>query len=186
MRDKVSNYEILSGHSREQFYFTRFICSVIIASLLGFSLSFVPMIFGNLVFGWGDKLVFSEVLTRQLLFIFPFIRLSAFFVCLSFLVKNDLAMIGAGFGAGLATPVLLSFFGKAADSVFISIYNLNYLTDFVNWEIYNVSNEGITEYKTGVSTIEPGMVIGTIVISLLMTAVYMILGYGLFKRSDIE
>ena len=186
MKDKVANYEILSGHSREQFYFARFILSVFPASILAFALSFVPMIFGKIFYGWGDKLVFSEVLTRQLLYIFPFLRLAAFFVCISFLVRNDLIMIAVSFGMSILAPILFTFFPDASKSVFISIYNFNYLMDFHVWEIYNVSAEGILKYKTGTSAIEPGMITGTITISLVMTLVYMILGYGLFKRSDID
>lgn len=186
MKDKVSNYEILSGHSREEFYFARFICAVVLASVLGFILSFIPMIYGNLFYGWGDKLIFSEVLIRQLLFIFPLLRLSAFFVCVSFVVRNDLIMTAAGFAMGLITPIMLSLFSEASDSFFISIYNFNYLMDFNKWEIYNVASDGIVKYMTGVSTVTPEMVTGTILISLFMTVVYMLLGYGLFRRSDIE
>lgn len=185
-KDKVANYEILSGHSREQFYFTRFLFSVLPAAFLAYVLSFVPMIFGNLIYGWGDRLVFSEVLTRQLLCIFPLLRLAAFFVCISFLVRNEMLVIAAGFGTSFVMPMMFSFFPKASKSVFISVYNLNALMAFKNWEIYNVTSSGIVEYKTGVSTIEPNMVIGTIAVSLVMTVVYMILGYGLFRRSDME
>lgn len=186
MRDKVANYEILAGHSREQFYFARFICSVLLATLLAFSMSFIPMIFGNIIFGWGEKLAFFDIFARQLLFVFPFVRLAAFFVCVSFAVKNELAMIAAGFGMCIATPVMLSFFGDVPGSVFVSIYNLNYLMDMTDWGIYNVSPAGIKEYKTIVSTINPDMVTGTIAVSLLMTVIYMILGYGLFRRSDLD
>ena len=45
-RDKVGNYEILSGHSRISVYFSRVLCAVIPGAFLAYFLTFLPMITG--------------------------------------------------------------------------------------------------------------------------------------------
>ena len=186
MKDKVGNYEILNGHSRLQYYLARFICSVTVASILGYILSFIPMILGMLVFGWGTKLDFGCVLVRHILYIFPFVRLASFFACISFLVKNSFAMIAIGSGVGLATPMLLAFFPDASESVFLSIYNLKHLMSFDTWEIYNLSTSGIDRYRSAVSSLPANLIVSTIVVSLVMIVAYLLIGYALFRRSDLS
>ena len=186
MKDKVGNYEILNGHSRLQYYLARFICSVTVASLLGYILSFIPMVLGMLIFGWGTKLDFECVFVRHLLYIFPFVRLASFLACISFLVKNSSAMIAIGSAVGLSTPMLFAFFPDASDSVILSIYNLKHLMSFDTWEIYNLSSNGIDRYRSAISTLPANLIASTMVVSLVMIGAYLLIGYALFRRSDLS
>ena len=186
MRDRVSNYEIMSGHSRLKFYLARCFYAVGISALFTTILSFVPMIIGNIFFGWGDKLVLSDVIIRQILLFFPYLRLAAFFVLLSFLVKNEYIVMAAGFITCLA-PSIISGIVKTSLNIYISIFNLNLLMDMGGWKIYNISpTKGVITYQVGESMITPGLVIGTIAASVIMAVIYTALGYALFRKNDIN
>lgn len=186
-KDKVANYEVLSGHSRISVYLSRTLCAIVAASLLAFSLTFLPMIAGNIMCGWGDKISFTDALLRQLLFIFPLIRLAAFTACLAFIIKNEYVLIGIGAGYVFGSLIISSVFEDVSSSVLISFYNLNYLMSYDKWTIYNITQEmGIVKYTSAVGSIDGKMIIGTIAVSSAMTLIYLIIGYALFRRSEMN
>lgn len=186
LRDKVSNYEIMSGHSRLKVYLSRCIYSVILAAFFSVILSFIPMITGIILRGWGTKLVLSDVIIRQILLFFPFIRLAAFFVMLSFLIKNEYVILAIGFISSLALSII-SGLVETTSNVFISIFNMNYLMEFKGWSIYNLSPvKGVIKYQTADSSVFPAMVFGTIAASLVMSVLYTLVGYAIFRRNDIN
>lgn len=186
-RDKVGNYEILSGHSRISVYLSRVLCAIIPAAFLAYILTFLPLVSGIIVAGWGEKLVFSDVLARQLLFIFPFLRLAAFSACLAFVIKNEYVMLATGFVISIGSLSITSLFEEVSSSVFISVYNLNYLMSFDTWSIYNLSpTKGIVKYSSATGAIDPKMIVATITVSSAMTLIYILIGYALFRRSEMN
>ena len=186
-RDKVGNYEILSGHSRISVYFSRVLCAVIPGAFLAYFLTFLPMITGIIFCGWGDRLVFTDVLSRQLLFIFPFIRLAAFTACLAYMIKNEYVLMSIGIIYSFGSLFLTSIFDKVSSNVFISIYNLKYLMSYDVWSIYNLSpTKGIVKYASATGSIDTKMIFSTIAASCVMTLIYIIIGYALFRRSEMN
>lgn len=186
-RDKVGNYEILSGHSRISVYLSRVLCAVIPAAFLAYILTFLPMITGIVFCGWGDRLVFSDVLVRQLLFIFPFLRLAAFTACLAFVIKSEYVLIALGFVYSFGSLFITFLFKEVSSSVFISVYNLNYLMSYDVWSIYNPSpTRGIVKYASATGAIDSKMIVGTIIASCVMTLVYVFIGYALFRRNEMN
>ncbi len=185
MKDKVANYEVLSGHSRLQVYMARFISSVLMGTVLTMVLSFLPVLVGTAVYGWGDRLSFSEVMIRQCLYVFPYLRLTSFLVFLSFIVRNKYVMMAVGVLLGVGSLLSFTIFSTISSSVYLSIYNLKYLSDYITWQIYNVNSEGVFKYYTGNSTITSELVIGTIGVSLLMIVIYGIAGYAVFRKSEM-
>ncbi len=187
LKDKVANYEILSGHSRISVYLARVLCAIIPAAFLSYFLTFLPMISGILFWGWGDRLDLTDVLLRQALFIFPFIRLAAFTCVLAFMIKSEYAMIAIGVAYSFGTLFLSGIFEEASSSVFVSIYNFSYLMGFDRWTIYNISPEsGIIRYASATGSISSEMIVSTITASMLMTLVYVVLGYALFRRNEMN
>lgn len=96
-KDKVANYEIMSGHSRLSIFLARSLMAIITAGILSTILSFVPILVGSVISGWGDTLDMGNVIVRHILLIFPYMRLAAFLVVVTYLVKSQYIMMAAGF-----------------------------------------------------------------------------------------
>lgn len=184
-KDKVANYEILSGHSRISIFMARSLMSIFTAAFLATVLGFVPVIVGNVYAGFGDSLKLIDVIIRQLLFFFPYMRLAAFLVVITYLTKNQYIIMASGLVIMIGSSILADIL--RLKGVFISTYNLELLVDYKGWDIYNVDPvKGIVEYHSYVSTVTPNLVVGTILVSLLMTAFYIFMGYGLFRRDELN
>ena len=184
-KDKVANYEVLSGHSRISIFMARGLMAILVGAVATTILSFVPMITGIIIDGWGDKLVLRDIIVRQLLFFFPYLRLAAFLAVLTFLVKNPYIIMGVAFLICDAS-VLLGQMLSHSKSFFVSIFNLSLLTSYDGWNIYNLDpSKGVVQYYAYNSGVSSEMVIGTIVVSLIMTAIYLFMGYALFRRDEL-
>ena len=84
-------------------------------------------------------------------------------------------------------PGIQEQFGKHSTGFAISLFNMNALMDYKGWNIYNLDPSiGIVEYNSYNSAIPAGLVVGTIVVSLLMTALYIFIGYALFRRDELS
>ena len=185
-KDKVANYEILSGHSRKSIFFSRGLMAVLLGAVLTMILSFLPMLISLAVSGWGNKLGLMDVIVRQLLMLFPFLRLAAFLVVVAYLVKNPYVMIAIGIVICMSMAILGDMF-RYSKSVFVSLFNLLLLSDYQSWSTYNVDPSiGVVRYYTYQSAVSPSLVIGTIAASLVMTAFYLFMGYALFRRDEMN
>lgn len=185
-KDKVANYEILSGHSRKSIFFARSLMGIIPGAVLATILCFIPLIVGTLVGGWGKELVLSDVIIREILMFFPMLRLAAFFALLTFLIKNQYIMMAIGFVVSTFQTILNEMLSHSK-SVYVSIFNMGLLMNFDGWSIYNVDPaSGVVYYNSYVSSVSMQLVIGTIVVSLLMTAFYLFMGYALFRRDELS
>ncbi len=185
-REKVEFYEIMSGHSRLEVCLARGLYAVFVAAFLALILAFVPMIVGIVFGGWGDSLALGDVIVRQLLLFFPFARYAAFCVLLSYLVRNEYIMLGAGFLTVMMLEVIRGMM-STAKHVWVSYYNMVLLTSYEGWSIYNVDpTQGVVNYTAYQSTLTPRMLVGTPVFSLLMIGCYLLATYGLFRKNDME
>ena len=160
-KDKVINYELLSGHSRKKVYLSRTLYGILITSVFSTVLSLVPMVTGIIAFGWGDSIVLSEAVIRHLLLFFPYLRLTAFLAFLCVLIKSPYIMTAIGY-----LLFVLEGFVVHRSNYYISLFNMNKLMDY--------------------SSFSGKLVIMTIATSLLMAAVYVIIGYAIFRRSDMD
>ncbi|MCR5213699.1 MAG: hypothetical protein K6E10_04735 [Eubacterium sp.] len=185
-KDKVGNYEILFGHSRRSIYVARTLFACIVSGILCTSLSFVPIITGNIIGQWGNGLSLSHVVIRNLLMIFPYVRLAAFLAMITFIIKNNYIIMASGFFLMMIISVVDAVMENGR-SLYLSIFNLGLLTDYQGWNIYNIDPvSGIVEYNSYDSSISTGNIVGTILVSLIMTAFYIFMGYTLFRRDDIS
>ena len=185
-KDKVANYELMSGHSRIQVYLARSVFAVILSALLGTVLAFVFLVTGNIFFGFGGRLVLSDVILRTFLYLFPFLRVAAFTVILTFTIKNQYVVMGIGYGIETLNSV---FSGVVSDhdNLLTANFNLNLLADYDGWSVYNLSStDGIVNYACYDSSLSSGAIVGTILVSVIVMVVYLIIGYGLFRRDDLN
>ena len=184
--DKVANYEILSGHSRKSIYLARAVMAICTAAILATILAFVPMVVGNAVFTWGNKLVLSDVIIRTLLLFFPFARIAAFMVVMTFIVKNPHIIMASGFVIMIGVGVIGDMTGNKG-SFLISLYNMKLLCSYDGWSTYNLDPiKGIVEYYAYNSAVTASLVRGTIGVSLLMIIFYLFMGYALFRRDEMN
>lgn len=181
--DKTSNYEVMSGHSRKSIIIARGLFGAVVTALVLTAASFIPIIVGNIFFDWGDSLRLSDVIIRQLLYFFPLLRISAFTVSMLYIIRNQYITMILGYGL----IMFVNMVDHINKSYYSAVSNLELLTDYKGWSIYNLDPvDGIVEYSAYDSSIDPKMVFGTIAVSLVMAAFYLILAYAVFRREDID
>ena len=183
--DKTMNYEILSGHHRREVYFARVIVAHIwcIAFCVGFML--IPVLVFTLINGWGVTMDFGGMALRFALAIFPMIRIVCQYVLLVFLVKSAYIAWAAGF--------LLSMFSMIIPMLFEELMQIKFTYQFANTNLtklftFNqsigyVNGEDVTICHT---ELEPSVIIGTIGVSVAVSVICIVLGYIIFKKSDVN
>ncbi len=183
--DKTMNYEILSGHHRREVYFARVIVAHIwcIAFCVGFIL--LPVLFFTLINGWGTTMDFGGMALRFALAIFPMIRIVCQYVLLVFLVKSAYVAWAAGY--------LLSMFSMIIPMLFEELMQIKFTYQFANTNLtklftFNqsigyVNGEDVTICHT---ELEPSVIIGTIGVSVAVSVICIVLGYIIFKKSDVN
>ncbi|MBQ3162383.1 MAG: ABC transporter permease subunit [Oscillospiraceae bacterium] len=184
--DKTMNYEILSGHHRREVYFARVIVAHIwcIAFCVGFML--LPVIIFTLINGWGVTMDFGGMALRFALAIFPMIRIVCQYVLLVFLVKSAYIAWAAGYllsmFAMLIPMILEEIMQSFKFTYHLATTNLMKLFTF-NQSIGYVNGEDVTICHT---ELEPSMIIGTIGVSVAVSVICIVLGYIIFKKSDVN
>ncbi len=183
--DKTMNYEILSGHHRREVYFARVIVAHIwcIAFCVGFML--LPVIIFTLINGWGETMDFGGMALRFALAIFPMIRIVCQYVLLVFLVKSAYIAWAAGY--------LLSMFSMLIPMLFEELMQIKFTYQFANTNLMKlftfnqsmgyVNGEDVTICHT---ELEPSMIIGTIGVSVAVSVICIVLGYVIFRKSDVN
>ena len=185
-KDGVANYEVLSGHSRLSIFLARSLFGIITSSILAMVLSFIPMISGTIINGWGEHLKLGDVIVRLLLLFFPYLRLAAFLAVITFLVKNHFVIMASGFVIMMGGTLLSDILSDTCNP-YISIFNMKWLMSYDGWSIYNLDpGQGIAYYNSYNSGLTSELVVETIVISLIMTVLYLFMGYALFRRDELK
>lgn len=170
-KDKTANYEIMRGYSRLKIYLSRGLFAMVTASLMTLLLSFVPLIAGNIAYGWGDMPDLGDFIVRVLLYFFPFMRVAAFLTILSVIIRNQYVIMGIGY---FAMDYIIIRSGTDGECSVLR----GLITGFDS-VIY------LTKYDSNLShlSLKGGML--TVAVSVVMSAVYLFIGYRVFKRRDI-
>lgn len=191
MSDKTINHEIMAGRSRAASYLGRVIPVLIAAPIVALIVYGAPFLLYGALYGWGDTLSVSVVLTRCLLAMLPMLRLCAFMAMLTFITKNALITVTAAMApsfltVGLATGAAQSsaIFGKLMERPWLlSVADLAYYGSFDSWYTYDLS---MNMYYTFYPSIPAGSIAMTAILSLAMTAVYLVIGYHYFHFDDMD
>ena len=179
--DKTANYELMSGRQRYQSYFGRVIPAVIIATIGWLIIVVTPVIIITIVKGWGDKISVWEVVLRYALMIFPTIRVACEFVFFTFLIKNPYIVMGLGY-----LYSMVSMYAEMMSSdgfLFLGSTNIILLSMVDVWTTYGLEGKLNFIYDAALSSSD---IIGTIVISLVVSAAALFLGYIFFKNDDMN
>ena len=185
MKERVINYEVLSGHSRAAVFFPRTIFSVLFTTLFSMILSLIPVIVSGMIYGWGNTMEFKYTIMRLLCCAFPYMRMAAFMCFLAFWLKKASGVMVWGY---IAYTFGAMFASKGEGSTYLSAFkNVMALMSFSVRDVYNLSMEkGIIYYSKYISKPEPGLIAKTVLMSCVMTVIYLLMGYGLFRREDLN
>lgn len=183
--DQTMNYEILSGHSRKEIYFTRVLVSLFWSMLTGIVMMVLPQLLVTLINGWGDNVSFADVALRYLLVLFPMFRLACELILLTFLMKNCYAamLIGwIGFDAAMIGCMLYKEFTDQALGVQLSVSNLIQLFTLENYKLLYIHGKDIPVFD---SALNPSVMGSSILVSLLAGVLCLALGYAVFQKRDL-
>ena len=164
--DRTLNYELLSGHAREESYWGRFAAGLFWAFILVLLFIFLPVLCLDIKNGWGGKVDSHDAFFHAVLLTLPTLRATAFFMMLSTVVR--------GAGKGIVIGYLSVMFMVTIDEILNSdsSFDFYYLTSLGNgMEVLDL-------------TIASDKVFVTVIVSLIMTIVYAMVGYLHFKRKD--
>ena len=185
--DKTINYEVLAGHKRSDIFLSRLLVSFLWVFIGALVMTILPVGVITLIYGWGVNMSFGAALARFALCFLVLLRLTCGFICMTFLVRN--CFITLIFGYLLAeiemiVAMMVNEFSKTIKITWqLATGNLLALMDFSNYELGYVDGEDVVHFITDM---EPSLLIGTIVCSLVLSAVYLLLGYTVFRKSDIR
>ena len=180
--DKTMNYEIMSGHTRRDVFFGRIIPTLIIGTLGTMFLIAAPIVADVMILGgWGDKVSFTDMLLRFLLMAFPIARVICEFIFLTFIIKNPYIVMGISYFMcivlGMNVPV------TREHCFVLGISNMNIITVIDQWNSFGLGGDLYYIYETGLSS---DLVLPTIIVSVVVGAAALLLGYAFFKNDDMH
>ena len=186
-KDKVSNYEVMYGHSRLQVFMGRYIVGCLVAAVAGTTLVLATFITGGVVKGFEGGPTLTHLWIRCALTFFPYLRMAAFLICLTFIIRNPYIIMALGYIMFMVYAVTSSLGALLSKSFFSSLTNLRALMDCGGWSIYNLDpSKGIVPYDTFETQVGMGLVFGTIGSSIFMAGIYLLIGYLYFAKSDLD
>lgn len=179
--DKTANYDVMSGTLRRDVYFGRAILAVAVSVIVGLAHLLTLVISAALMQDWGYQLSIGAVMFRIFLMMFVFIRMSCFFVLLSYIFKKPMTVIALNFAMMSGFSVLSGF--SEGSLMATGIGSLTYVCSFDTWVAFGL-NSG--NYYVFEPAIPAGTIISLIVTSLIFAAIYLFVGYKFFHLDDLE
>lgn len=180
-KDKTNCYELMSGHHRHEVYFGRIVPAALIGGLGTMFLTVIPLILYGMLYGWGTKVDWGDVVLRLVLLLFPVLRMVCEFAFITFLIKNPYIMMGVGY------VIFIAIMGMAGTqhsfNVFLGITNSILLLNVESWVTYGLGETSNYIYETslGANVIEQ-----TILASVVFGGAALYLGYVFFKNNDLN
>ncbi|MBR6664448.1 MAG: hypothetical protein IKL22_01875 [Lachnospiraceae bacterium] len=179
--DKTNHYEVLGGHRRHEVYLGRVIPALLVGGLGSLLLSVLPVVLYTIMFGWGTKIPLGAVLLRFIMLLFPFLRLVCEFVFITFLVKNPYVMMGVGYLVFIAIMGLSEILN--AFNAFLGITNMMQLLVVEKWVTFGLGGDLNYIYE---APLNAGVIVQTILASVVFGVGSLYLGYIYFKNNDLN
>lgn len=185
MNDKTINYELLSGHSREQVFFGRLIMSLVWTIIASVIVTVIPLVIFTIINGWGHSLKVSEFATRFAVCLCPYIRWICEVVFITILVKNSNAGMVVGYmmfvASVFASLIIEELLDASLDTVFVAS-NLLALSEISNSRNQLIGDEMVAVYD---GAIEASLLNNSIIVSLVVGLVFIAISYMIFKKKDM-
>lgn len=184
--DKTINYEVLVGHSRVTIFFSRIITSFIWTIPVCVIVLFVPLGFCSAINGWGHSADFSWVMIRYLLALLPLCRMICEFAMITFLLKNGglSTILCFMLVEGIAiADAIIDFGANFSVTWLFGVSNIMALFILEDYSYGYVNGKDVIVYDTA---LKPSMIIGTVAVSVLVSAACLIIGNVFFKKTDMK
>lgn len=184
--DKTLNYELLAGHSRGAVYWSR-VCVSLVQVMAGCAIFlFLPLLVFGIINGWGHSADMGNIMLRYGLSFLPLLRLMGECVLLTVLLKNCYMAMIIGYilyYSGMLVMLVLEPFVDIKWMVQLCSVNLTKLLYMDKSRFQYINGEDVLVYQT---SLEPGLLVGTIGVSLIVGIACLVLGYLYFKKSDMN
>lgn len=165
LKDKCAYYEILSGKGRFASYAGRAVFALFCNEILMMIACFSGVIFMKFAYEWGTFVSFSDIVKPTLMIAFPLLRLSAFTVMLTFILRNHFIAAVIGYVLFMGEMMIESM-----------VENIPcHMTAY--YEIENLFLKYPLDVKTALTT---GVVASAV------ACIYLVIGYLVYKRSDLH
>lgn len=183
--DKTMNYEILAGHSRRDVYWSRVITCLSWCMITTMLICILPIAVLTLINGWGEQMPLKGCLLRYVLLIFPVFRTICEYMLITFLTRSCYTGMVTGFLFTELTSVLVMILTNEkilSCTWHLGSTNISELFYF-NMEMGYMDGKDVEVFLTD---LEPSFIAGTITASLAVGISCILLGYLLFRKSDVN
>lgn len=186
--DKTINYEILSGKRKAMSYMGRTLLSILWALLIYFVQKILPGLVFTILHGWGNMCPANEIVLRMTLVMLPLMRMLCFMIFFIFLLRESMKAFILAVFCVLELPVLLIKIImdalKIEKETFLWLHSnlaADYLTGFSNYSFDYVNGEDVQVVK---SFLQMNVARQIVIVSLVFSIIYLILGYVSFSKRD--
>ena len=186
MADKTINYELLSGHSREEVFFSRCILAFGWGLLGSIIITVLPLILMGLILGWGKEVILEEFICRYLLILLCAVRYLSEIILIAVIVRNSIISSVLGYvliGISTILAMLLEeFLGTKPGHIFVG-YEIEELGAVSNSQLLIVDGEKIRQYML---TLDSRFIAGSITTNVVAVIVFLLLSYVMFRKWDMK
>ncbi len=181
--DKTFYYEVMSGQTRFNSYFSRTIIAIVFTLISCLILIISPLVLCTVLCGWGSLFTVGDIAVIIAVSAVPLVRIICEYICLAFIIRNTYAVMALGMGGFmLANMTEMPFFDNAPDEI-LGVTSVLRLCTFKEW--YNFGLSDI--YSPVVDATIPINEIQSIIIwSVVFAAASLFVGYSYFKRDDLN
>ena len=185
MGDKTLNYDILSGHSRAEVYFSR----IIVALAWGIGASVVctalPIVIVTLMNGWGAELLFNEFIVRYLLIVFTGARIVTMVILVTTIVSNYIASAFVSYfiiAVETIAVTLLDVVDIKSDHL-VAFYDIENLSYIENSKTIVIDGVEVTRF---IAEVPVNYMMGNIVSNIVAISLMLFIGFVIFKKRDLK
>ena len=187
MSDRTINYELLAGTKRSDVYFGRAIVSLAVNILFSAVFTLLPLLYFTLRYGWGHTMTVNDGLARITLTLLPMIRMTSFYIMLTFLLRNNFAMYAISYILSMVEMLVSAFISELFDTTAtLYIFSMDCFDRIMvpkNAGLGFFDDEDIMVVK---DVIESPLAYSIIISGIVGTAVFLLLGYAVFRKRDMN
>ena len=184
--DKTLNYEVLSGHTRKDVFFGRFMVAMTASILCAFLIIIsVPAVL-TIMNGWGNTMEFHGVLIRFGLILITLFRISCELAFLTTLAKNPYITYLVAIVLSEVQIILSTAQSQYSDfetSPLLPVSNCLNLFTFQDWTTFFLDETDQIFYSSAVTS---EMVLWTLIPSIVIGVVMLLLTYVFFRHDDLN
>ncbi len=179
--DKTINHELTSGKMRMQSFFGRAVLAVTISVITTITALLVSLFIAIKIYGWGDTVTLDSAIIRIFLTFIPFFKLSCFGVMVAFILKQPYGVVLVFIGIKMMIGIMSM--KSTSSMLMISEVNAGKLCMYENYITYGLNTDARFIYD---QSCDPELILKSAVIALVMSAVYIIIGYHFYKNDDLN